>query len=171
MNLIDSLPTTPSILFVCTANQFRSPLAVASLLSSLDNDGEKSNWLIQSAGTWTTDGMPALLLTINNAERLGLDGVDRHVTRQVTGELLHQFDLIIVMEAGHKEALRAEFKPSSSRVYMLSEVVDGIQYDIPDPVNSTTNPEEVASELNSIIQKGAKKILDLARKIHSARKN
>jgi protein-tyrosine-phosphatase len=161
----------PSILFICTANQFRSPLSAAILQKSVNHQEDRSAWVIESAGTWIEEGLPVLMLTKKNADRLGLVGVNQHLTHQVNAAMLEKFDLIIVMESGHKEALCAEFKFAIGRVYMLSEVVDGMQYDIPDPVIPGIQPEDVATELHSLITTNAPKIFALARKIHSSRSN
>ena len=159
-----------SILFVCTANQFRSPLAAASLLSYLEKKSTASNWVVASAGTWAKSGLPALPVTIKNAKRLGLQGMTNHRSRTVSEELLEGFDLIIVMEKGHKEALNAEFKLAKDRIFMLSEVTDGVQVDVPDPIILGTNADESATELHNQIDVGADKILNLAEILSSKRK-
>jgi protein-tyrosine phosphatase len=159
----------PTVLFVCTANQFRSPLAAACFSSVVERQALGDEWLVESAGTWTQDGIPALSIAQKNAERLGIRGLEHHRSRQVSAELLGGYDLIVVMESGHKEALIAEFKPVRARIFMLSEIVDGIQYDIPDPVAPGNHPEDISAELYSMINQGAKKIIDLARVLHSAR--
>ncbi|MGB9521787.1 MAG: low molecular weight phosphatase family protein, partial [Anaerolineales bacterium] len=46
----------PSVLFVCTANQCRSPLAQG--LFQLALNGQLSGWRIDSAGTWAVNGLP-----------------------------------------------------------------------------------------------------------------
>jgi protein-tyrosine phosphatase len=152
----------PSILFVCTANQFRSPLAAACLLDAIQRARLAGVWIVESAGTWTKAGIPAPELSRQIASELGLPGLESHLTRQVDQELLSQFDLIIAMEAGHKEALGIEFPSTQKRVFMLSEIVEGIQYDIPDPVAPGIDPNEVAHELKMLIDEGVSKITHLA---------
>ena len=152
----------PSILFICTANQFRSPLAAACLLDAFRVARPAGVWIVESAGTWTEAGMPAPELTWQIASELGLPRLESHCTRQVDQELLSQFDLIIVMEAGHKEALCIEFPFIKKRVTMLSEIVEGIAYDIPDPAAPGVDPNEVARELIMLIGEGASKIIHLA---------
>ena len=113
--------------------------------------------------------MPAATLAVKVANRLGLAGLKEHHTRQVSQELLHKYDLILVMETGQLEALASEFRNVFGRLMLLSEVVDGIPYDIPDPVDAVNDPEEVASELQMLLDKGGQKILDLAASLHIAR--
>ena len=152
----------PSILFVCTANQFRSPIAAACLLQSIDRENTDAKWTVESAGTWTTPGMPAAKIALQIANQLRLTGLDCHLTRQLDQQLLEQFDLIIVMEAGHKEAISSEFPSICKKVYLLSELVDDFAYDIPDPVEPGINPSDVGQELQKILARGKEKILHLA---------
>jgi protein-tyrosine phosphatase len=63
---------------------------------------------------------------------MGLD-TSGHRSRRVTGEMMADFDLILTMEAGHKEALLVEFPELAGRIYMLSEMV-GDRRDIADPI-------------------------------------
>lgn len=151
----------PSVLFVCTANLYRSPLAAALLKSEL-KDAPDGKWVIDSAGTWTKNGTPIHSQTIEDALHFGLD-VRAHKSKQVTAALLSKQDLILVMETGHKEALLIEFPDQSKKVYLLSEVVDGHPYDIPDPFSlEGKHDRDIAKELHRIITRGHKKIFALA---------
>ena len=158
----------PSILFVCTANQFRSPIAAACLQQVLDQESHGDDWVVGSAGTWAKAGLPMPVFAMQISRKLGLPGIDRHVTRQVDKKLLDHFDLIIVMETGHKEAIASEFPATRGRVYLLSEIVDGISYDIVDPADPDVDPDQVAIELQALIKKGANQILRLAQLLHRA---
>jgi protein-tyrosine phosphatase len=159
----------PSILFVCTANQFRSPLAAALLIKLIGTDNCTDGWRVESAGTWTKPGLPASSLAVRVAQRLDLPGLKAHLTRQVNRELLDQYDLILMMERGQLEAIASEFKTVSSRTMLLSEIIDGLPYDIPDPVGFENAPEEVASELQMLIERGGQKILKMAESFHNKR--
>jgi protein-tyrosine phosphatase len=119
--------------------------------------------VIDSAGTWTTNGAPIHSQTIEDANHFGLD-VRTHKSKQVSAELLSRYDLVLVMETGHKEALRIEFPDQSKKIQMLSEVVDGLIYDIPDPFKREGEHDlEVANELRKVIKRGYKKIFVLAK--------
>ena len=159
----------PSVLFICRANQFRSPLAAAFLLKQIESDHRAEEWSVGSAGTWTKPGQPAASVARRIANRLDLPGLGDHRTRQVSRELLDGYDLILMMETGQLEAIASEFHAVFGRSMLLSEVVDGIPYDIPDPVDLRNDPNEVASELQMLIEKGGNKILKLAESLHSAR--
>lgn len=152
----------PSLLFICTANQFRSPIAAACLLKNIKNPPTKGHWIVESAGTWTKNGRRAPEITLKVASQLGLDGLDHHLSRQVDQKLLNGFDLIIVMEISQKEAICSEFPSVCGRLYTLSEIVDGIVYDISDPAYSGISSNDVGRELYMLIAKGNEKILQLA---------
>jgi protein-tyrosine phosphatase len=156
----------PSILFVCSANQFRSPLAAAFLRKLLETDKSTKEWRVESAGTWTKPGLPASTAAIRIVDHLGLPGLNTHRTRQVSSELLDKYDLILVMEQGQREAIASEFPSAIDRTRLLTEVVDGLPYDIPDPVGLKNDLRDVASELQELIEKGGDYILKLAESLH-----
>jgi protein-tyrosine phosphatase len=153
----------PSILFICTANKFRSPISAKLLQKHIDLLPDTVDWHIHSAGTWTTDGLPPPPITIQIGHRLGLDGIENHRTRQVNQTQLDESDLIIVMEANHKEALTNEFQAIQGKVFLLTEIVHGKVYDIPDPASPMVDADEVANELTQLISHGFDKIIELAK--------
>jgi len=157
----------PSVLFVCRANQFRSPVAAACFLRALKQQGVGSGWVVESAGTWTKTGLPMPSIVLQVTRRLGLSGLARHLTRQLTAEILNQFDLVIVMEIGQKEAIVSEFPARRRSVYLLSETVDGIAYDVVDPAMPGVDPDRVADEINALISKGANQIMKLAQTLQA----
>jgi beta-ureidopropionase / N-carbamoyl-L-amino-acid hydrolase len=144
----------PAILFVCTANQFRSPIAAACFSKKLASMGWKGEWTVQSAGTWTSPDEPALPAAIVAARKIGVS-LDGHETKAITPELVSIQDLILVMESGHKEALQNEFPLFSNRVFLLSEVIQDKIEEIPDPVMSDTDSFiESATQINNMIERG-----------------
>jgi protein-tyrosine phosphatase len=154
----------PSVLFICTANLYRSPLAAAFLRKKIREMPAGEEWNIDSAGTWTQSGSPVHSQTLEDARRFGLD-VHKHRSKQVSADLLEDQDLILVMETGHKEALWIEFADQADRIHLLSEVVDGRTYDIPDPFSIEGNHDrEVVKELDRMITRGFQNIVTLARK-------
>jgi protein-tyrosine-phosphatase len=145
-----------SILFVCTANRYRSPIAAACFKAELRKRGEDKNWIVSSAGTWAMDGYPAMPAAILEARQLGLD-IQDHQSRGITPDMLRDSDLVVVMEQGHKEALRVEFKTYREKVLLLSEVAEASSYDISDPVTDPSSVE-VGSQICRLVQTGFEKI-------------
>jgi len=144
----------PSILFVCTANQFRSPIAAAYFSKKLASMHWEGDWIVQSAGTWTSPGAPPLPVAIAAARKIGVS-LDGHETQSITPELVSTQDLILVMEAGQKEALQNEFSLFSKRIFLLSEVVQNKAEDIADPVMSDANSYiDSAKQIKDMIEQG-----------------
>lgn len=152
----------PSILMICTANQFRSPLAAACLKEAIRQMQPAGDWTVESAGTWTKGGMPVPEIVLQIGKRMGLADLENHRSRPVDHNLLTQFDLSLVMETGHKEALGVEFPTLKNKIRLLSEAATGFSQDIPDPIVPGINPNLVADEIKRLIDKGAGKIFHLA---------
>ena len=154
----------PSVLFVCTANQYRSPIAAAQFQAKLNREMRPGIWNIASAGTWTTPGLPALPLARRLAHNHGIS-IDEHRTNLVSQAQMAEFDLVLVMESGHKEALLNEFPFAAGYLFMLSEVVDGLKYDIRNPTNSPEEAEKCVRDLCELVDRGYEKICTLAEAI------
>jgi protein-tyrosine-phosphatase len=154
------LKKMPSVIFICTANICRSPIAEALFRAALGKT--QKDWRIESAGTWAPDGEPAAEKAQHILRARGIE-LSRHRSRSVNRGLLNQFNLILTMERGHKEALRAEFPELAGRTYLLSEMVDQI-YDIQDPIGGTqADFQDTINELEHILSSGIEKISGLAK--------
>jgi protein-tyrosine-phosphatase len=150
----------PQVLFVCTANRYRSVIAAACFKDELVKRKLESSWLVLSAGTWTTDGMPAMSDAIQKSKQIGVD-IQDHRSRAITGDMLQSADLILVMERGQKEALQIEFPFCREKIFLLSEAVNGTSFDISDPVASPSKVD-ITSEIYELIHSGFDRICALA---------
>lgn len=148
------------ILFVCTANRYRSPIAEASLKRCLAELGLQNNWHVSSAGTWTKDGLPAMKEAVKEAALQGLD-ISSHSSRVIKKSILAEANLVLVMEQGQKEALQNEFPHYKNRVFLLSHAAVGLPYDIPDPVTKN-DVGDVAKEICDLISENCEKIISLS---------
>jgi protein-tyrosine phosphatase len=105
------------ILVVCVGNICRSPMAEAVLRNALRGQEEIT---VESAGLGALVDWPAS----GHAEALmrerGID-ISAHRARQLTPELIHGADLILVMETGHKKAIEAEDATARGKVFRLGE--------------------------------------------------
>jgi protein-tyrosine phosphatase len=151
----------PAILFVCTGNQYRSPIAAAAFRRKAETCGESGRWTVLSAGTWTASGLPPFPEAVQVAAGLGLD-LAGHSTCSIDQRDLAEFDAILVMERGHKEAILSEFPASRGRVHLLAAVADQIEYDIPDPAGPDADLGQVARQLLGLIERGFPSICSLA---------
>ena len=143
----------PNVLFVCTGNMYRSPLAAAFFCKKLQEAGKSSGWFVDSTGTWTVSGQPISPATVLAARKFDIN-LEGQVAKLIDADQLANADLILVMENGHREALNIEFPFTLGKVYLISEVVDQLTYDIPDPANSGQEIDIVASDLYKLVDRG-----------------
>ena len=151
----------PSVLFVCKANQYRSPLAKAFFQRELEQRNMLSGWIVESAGTWAQPGLQAALSAQKEATRLGIS-LEGHLTREVETEFIQRFDLVLAMEAGQVEAMEAEFPSMAGKIFLLAKVTNEFGYDIPDPALVQDNWQMITTAIEEIIKQGFAKIVALA---------
>lgn len=105
------------VLFVCTGNTCRSPLAVAALSAELGEDMVHVE--VSSAGTSAGDGQPVSEGSLAVALRDGID-LSAHRARRATVSIVRAADLVFVMDPLHRSALAALGVPAE-KVNVLSE--------------------------------------------------
>lgn len=105
------------LLFVCTGNTCRSPMAEGLLRQSLGADAEFVE--IGSAGVGAAEGAPPTTLAVQTAARNGVD-VSSHRSRPLVKALVERADLILVMEPGQLQAVR-RMGVAPERVRLISE--------------------------------------------------
>ncbi|WP_083527745.1 arsenate reductase/protein-tyrosine-phosphatase family protein [Curtobacterium ammoniigenes] len=93
---------TSTILFVCSGNICRSPLAALLLEAKLGPHA--SAFDIRSRGTIAADGVPMDDDAAAQARRLGLDPSE-HRSAPLTTEDVRQADLILTAERSHRSAV------------------------------------------------------------------
>ena len=95
--------TTFNILFVCTGNTCRSPLAEGIARAEIERRGWK-NVEVASAGLAAMNGGRATAEAVAVAGRAGI-GLEGHRSRRVTPELVAWADLVLGMGDSHVYAL------------------------------------------------------------------
>jgi protein-tyrosine-phosphatase len=158
----------PSILFVCMANRFRSPLAAAFFRQCLEKKGMADSWQVSSAGMWAEPGLPVPEMVQDIARHFGIDLSD-HRSRRVDRQLLAEHDLVLVMQASQQEALLTEFPDFEGSIQELSWVAECRTYDIPDLSASGEDVEEIAVELDDLVRCGFESICELAASLYNSR--
>ena len=114
-------PITPAkirnILFVCTGNTCRSPLA-AGFLKKLLERNSLCEMEIGSAGLTALPGSPASFHSLRVALENSVS-LEEHQARLVTPELIDNAGLIVVMEPGHRQQLLDRYPQTSGKILLL----------------------------------------------------
>ncbi len=152
----------PKVVFVCTKNQFRSPLAEVMLKDMLATRSTPGVWIVESVGSWVEKLSPATYEAVIEAKKRGLD-LSSHTAKSIENINHDQIDLLLVMEAGQKEAIPLEYPSLKKKTFLLSEL-SGTPYSIPDPYLTSEPCRDIAFEIESLIVNNFTKIIDLANK-------
>ena len=147
---------TIGVLFVCTANLCRSPMAEGAFRSLAAKAGLADAFEIDSAGTGASHvGQPPTRLAVEAAAARGYD-ISGLRARQVTGEDIRRFDYVLAMTRTHLVELRwLAPRELADRPQLLMSYAPPIGVlDIVDPFGGTPDDYERALGLIEAAARG-----------------
>ena len=151
-----------TILFVCTGNICRSPMAEAFLKRILAREGLATDYAVRSAGVWAADGRPASFYAIQVMARRGID-ISGHRAHSMTQADVEEADLILAMASEHAQPIKTLLPQYMPKIHLLSEMA-GRHHDIPDPAGGPLYEYlQCADELEDLIERSYPQILKLAK--------
>jgi low molecular weight protein-tyrosine phosphatase len=127
-------PRPVRVLFVCTGNICRSPLAEAVFKDLVSKRGLGDRYEADSAGTHGYhEGDPADPRTIRVGAKHGLR-VDS-IARELRDSDFTRFDVLVAMDRGHLREMRARCpKPLQAKLVLMPDYdPEGVLKDVPDP--------------------------------------
>jgi protein-tyrosine-phosphatase len=144
------------ILFVCTGNVCRSPMAAGLLQQRVE-----ARTRVRSAGLWASDGQPASENALAVMAERGID-LSYHRAHNLTTDDVAEADLILAMTNEHARLIRHTWSQYAWKVYLLSEMV-GKRRDVEDPYGGSIEEYRACADtLSQYIDKGLPRILELA---------
>lgn len=143
-----------TILFVCSGNTCRSPMAealarkiLADSLHVRADELEIKGMNVLSAGSFAMPGARATPEAVEAMTRLGAD-LSRHRSRPLSVELIHQADLILTMSRSHAQGVVALVPAAAEKTSPLDP-----EGDIEDPIGGDQSLYlELAQKLQGLIE-------------------
>ena len=112
----------PKMLFICSGNTCRSPMAAALMKKALKERGIEG-WIVSSAGLMAVPGIPAS----ENAKKALLEDhglkIDDHLSRTVDLSMVAEHDYVIAMTLRHAQWLISRFGQHKDKIYFIGELL------------------------------------------------
>lgn len=116
------------ILFVCTGNTCRSPMAEGIFRQMMQQRGLEDKVLCQSAGLSAVDGDPVSENAVLACKEIGVD-LENRQARRITGEEIPVWDLFFTMSETHAYILEQAGVPAQ-KIYIPSYIDDPFGQDL-----------------------------------------
>jgi protein-tyrosine-phosphatase len=150
--MVRAMSASKSVLFVCTGNTCRSPMAEGLFRKAVEARGD---FEVASAGIAAYPGDRPNPETVKFLAGRGIP-LDGFASQPVSPELLERATHVFAMTSGHLETLENLFPEYSDKFFLVCEFVElpgrGVAADVPDPIGMGKKAyEEVGRTLDQAI--------------------
>jgi RpiB/LacA/LacB family sugar-phosphate isomerase len=125
-----------TILFVCTGNVCRSPMAEGLFRHATRGAGE---YRVLSAGLGAVDGQPPSPFAIQALKEVGVDIAELR-SRALSADLVQQADFIFGMTHGHVDTITLLYPKAAEKTFLIREFdesLEAFEKDISDPIGGS----------------------------------
>src|SRR5436305_11270528 len=125
-----------TVLFVCTGNVCRSPMAEGLFRHAVAGRGQ---YRVISAGLGAMEGQPPSPYAVQAVKELGID-ISSQRSRMLTPELVQQADYIFGMTHSHIDTVMLLYPQAAEKTFLLrefDETLDLFEKDISDPIGGS----------------------------------
>ncbi|MGC8828491.1 MAG: ribose 5-phosphate isomerase B [Verrucomicrobiia bacterium] len=142
-----------TVLFVCTGNVCRSPMAEA-LFNQLSQG--RINYKALSAGICAVKGDRASLNAVEAMRQIGID-ISEFRSQPLTQDLVKNADYIFCMTRAHLETVISLYPGAAEKSFLVMEFTENEDQDIPDPIGGSL---DVYEECRNQLLKGITSIVN-----------
>ena len=125
-----------TILFLCTGNICRSPMAEGLFRNAVKGRGD---FRVVSAGLGAVDGQPPTNHSVTAMKEIGIDIASQR-SRALTAELVRSADYIFGMTHSHVDTVALLYPSAAEKTFLLrefDETLEPYEKDISDPIGSS----------------------------------
>ncbi|MES2307371.1 MAG: ribose 5-phosphate isomerase B [Verrucomicrobiota bacterium] len=148
------------VLFVCTGNVCRSPMAEGLFRDLVKND---TGYRVCSAGLAAPHGQAASPYSVDVMKEIGLD-ISSHRSQPITESLIREADAIFVMTYSHLDHMIMIFPEASEKTFLIRHFEENVPSELREVYDPIGQTRDVYRATREQIKLSMPKLLDWVKK-------